>query len=67
MQTKSTSVSREKRANGEGSVYPKILKSGKKRYIAAAKDINGKMRRVSFNKKSDAYDHLFQMKRFSLR
>ena len=62
MQTKSTSVSREKRANGEGSVYPKILKSGKKRYIAAAKDINGKMRRVSFTKKSDAYDHLFQMK-----
>jgi integrase len=62
MGTKNLSVSREKRANGEGSVYPKILKSGKKRYIAAAKDVNGKLRRVSFAKKSDAYDHLFQMK-----
>lgn len=62
MGTKTVSVSREKRANGEGSVYPKVLKSGKKRYIAAAKDLNGKMRRVSFTKKSEAYDHLFQMK-----
>jgi hypothetical protein len=43
MATRSASVSMQKRANGEGSVYPKILKSGKKVYIAAAKDINGKM------------------------
>jgi len=62
MKTKSASASQEKRANGEGSVYPKFLKSGKKRYIAAAKDINGKIRRVSFIKKSDAYDHLYKMK-----
>jgi integrase len=62
MGTKLASASQEKRANGEGSVYPKILKSGKKRYIAAAKDINGKMRRSSFAKKADAYDHLYKMK-----
>ena len=62
MEKKTASASQEKRANGEGSVYPKILKSGKKRYIAQAKDINGKMRRVSFTKKADAYDHLYKMK-----
>ena len=62
MVTNAASASSEKRANGEGSVYPKILKSGKRRWIAAAKDINGKMRRVSFIKKADAYDHLYRMK-----
>jgi integrase len=62
MATRSASVSKQKRANGEGSVYPKILKSGKKVYIAAAKDINGKICRKTCYKVSEAYDHLYKMK-----
>jgi hypothetical protein len=62
MTARSASASKEKRANGEGSVYTRILKSGKKRYIAAAKDINGKLCRKSFQKASEAHDHLYKMK-----
>ncbi len=62
MTARSASASKEKRANGEGSVYTRILKSGKKRYIAAAKDINGKLCRKSFKKASEAHDHLYKMK-----
>lgn len=62
MGARSAKVSQQKRANGEGSVYTKILKSGKKVYIAAAKDINGVMRRKTFYKASEAYDHLYKMK-----
>jgi integrase len=62
MGTRAASATRQKRANGEGSIYTKTLKSGKKVYIAAAKDINGIMRRKTCYKVADAHDHLYKMK-----
>lgn len=62
MGAKSASLIHAKRANGEGSIYTKTLKSGKKVYIAASKDINGVMRRKTCYKVSEARDHLYKMK-----
>jgi integrase len=44
-------IRRDKRANGEGSVY---IDRAKKRYVACVYDINGKSRKKVFKKKSDA-------------
>lgn len=52
--------SRQKRANGEGSIY---WEASKQRWIGAAKDINGKMRRKSFLKKSEAEDFCHDQKK----
>ena len=55
-QTLKTPASKEKRANGRGSIYPVFNKSGAKRYRAAIYDINGKLRVKNFKKKSEAED-----------
>jgi integrase len=55
-QTLKTPASKEKRANGRGSIYPVFNKSGAKRYRAAINDINGKLRVKNFKKKSEAED-----------
>ena len=62
MGARSASAAHQKRANGEGSIYTKTLKSGKKVYIAAAKDIDGVMRRKTCYKVAEAHEHLYKMK-----
>jgi hypothetical protein len=57
---KSTTTSKDKRANGEGSIY---WDKSKKRWIGAAYDINGKLRRKSCLKKSEAEDFCHDQKR----
>jgi len=57
---KSTTRSKDKRANGEGSIY---WDQSKKRWIGAAHDINGKLRRKSCLKKSEAEDFCHDQKR----
>ena len=55
-QTLKTPATKEKRANGRGSIYSVFNKSGAKRYRAAIYDINGKLRVKNFKKKSEAED-----------
>jgi len=57
---KSATSSKDKRANGEGSIY---WDKSKKRWIGAAYDINGKLRRKSCLKKSEAEDFCHDQKR----
>ena len=57
---KSTTTSKDKRANGEGSIY---WDKSKKRWIGAAYDINGKLHRKSCLKKSEAEDFCHDQKR----
>jgi len=57
---KSANSSKDKRANGEGSIY---WDQSKKRWIGAAYDINGKLRRKSCIKKSEAEDFCHDQKK----
>ena len=57
-QNLNTPATKEKRANGRGSIYLIPLRSGAKRYRAAIYDINGKLRTKNFKKKSEAEDWL---------
>lgn len=57
---KSAIGSKDKRANGEGSIY---WDKSKKRWIGAAYDIDGKLRRKSCIKKSEAEDFCHDQKR----
>ncbi len=57
---KSATSSKDKRANGEGSIY---WDKNKKRWLGAAYDINGKLRRKSCLKKSEAEDFCHDQKR----
>jgi len=57
---KSANGSKDKRANGEGSIY---WDQSKKRWIGAAYDINGKLRRKSCKKKSEAEDFCHDQKK----
>ena len=56
----SASSSKDKRANGEGSIY---WDKSKKRWIGAAYDINGKLHRKTCTKKSEAEDFCHDQKR----
>lgn len=58
-----TPVTKEKRANGRGSIYLIPLRSGTKRYRAAIYDINGKLRTKNFKKKSEAEDWVANQRR----
>jgi integrase len=60
---KSANSSKDKRANGEGSIY---WDQSKKRWIGAAYDINGKLRRKSCIKKSEAEDFCHEQKKARL-
>jgi integrase len=57
---KSAAGSKDKRANGEGSIY---WDKSKQRWIGAAYDINGKLRRKSCLKKSEAEDFCHEQKK----
>lgn len=54
---------KDKRANGEGSIY---WDQKKRRWIGACHDINGKLRRRSFLKKSEAEDFCHTQKKARL-
>ena len=58
-----TPATKEKRANGRGSIYLIPLRSGTKRYRAAIYDINGKLRTKNFKKKSEAEDWVAYQRR----
>ena len=58
-----TPATKEKRANGRGSIYVIPLRSGTKRYRAAIYDINGKLRTKNFKKKSEAEDWVAHQRR----
>lgn len=58
-----TPATKEKRANGRGSIYVIPLRSGTKRYRAAIYDINGKLRTKNFKKKSEAEDWVAYQRR----
>ena len=58
-----TPATKEKRANGRGSIYVIPLRSGTKRYRAAVYDINGKLRTKNFKKKSEAEDWVAYQRR----
>ena len=58
-----TPATKEKRANGRGSIYLIPLRSGTKRYRAAIYDINGKLRTKNFKKKSEAEDWVAHQRR----
>lgn len=60
---KQRTVSTEKRANGQGSIYRVPTKTGKPSYKAAIHDINGKRRTKTFKKKFEAEDWLSEQKR----
>lgn len=53
----------DKRANGQGSIYYVISKTGKRTIKAAIHDLNGKRRVKTFKKKSEAEDWLGEQKR----
>jgi integrase len=57
---KSANGAKDKRANGEGSIY---WDQSKKRWIGAAYDINGKLRRKSCLKRSEAEDFCHDQKK----
>jgi len=50
-------TNKPKRANGRGSIY-QVTKNGQKRWIAAIRDITGKLRKRTFDKYADAEDWL---------
>ncbi len=58
-----TPATKEKRANGRGSIYLIPHRSGTKRYRAAIYDINGKLRTKNFKKKSEAEDWVAHQRR----
>lgn len=58
-----TKSKREKRANGEGSIYYITNKSGKRVLKAAIPDINGKRHPKTFKRRADAEDWLAEQRR----